>query len=95
MIQGPAIHRKRIMVGGSAGRAGIGAALTGAVPMASASAFGAAIRWKVIDEIPTPYVAANEAGWSAIDAIAGALAEEFGVTSAFIGVRLRKYGLIR
>jgi len=60
-----------------------------------ASAFGAAIRWKVIDEIPTPYVAANDAGWSAIDAIAGALAEEFGVTSAFIGVRLRKYGLIR
>ncbi|HLH12972.1 MAG TPA: hypothetical protein VKV77_14000 [Methylovirgula sp.] len=59
-----------------------------------ASAFGAAIRWKVIDEIPTPYVAANETGWSAIDAIAGALAEEFGVTSAFIGVRLRKYGLV-
>ncbi|HZT24130.1 MAG TPA: hypothetical protein VFA57_00385 [Pseudolabrys sp.] len=59
-----------------------------------ASAIGAAIRWKVIDEIPTPYVAANEAGWPAIDAIAGALAEEFGVTSAFIGVRLRKYGLV-
>jgi hypothetical protein len=59
-----------------------------------AAAFGAAIRWKVIDEIPTPCVAANEAGWPAIDAIAGALAEEFGVTSAFIGVRLRKYGLI-
>jgi|SRR5579884_457055 len=59
-----------------------------------ASAIGAAIRWKVIDEIPTPYVAANVAGWPAIDAIAGALAEEFGVTSAFIGVRLRKYGLV-
>lgn len=59
-----------------------------------ASAFGAAIRWKVIDEIPTPHVAAIDAGWSAIDAIAGALAEEFGVTSAFIGVRLRKYGLV-
>ena len=60
-----------------------------------ASAFGVAIRWRVIDEIPTPSVAANVAGWSAIDAIAGALAEEFGVTSAFIGVRLRKYGLVR
>lgn len=59
-----------------------------------ASAFGAAIRWKVINEIPTPYVAANDVGWPAIDAIAGALAEEFGVTSAFIGVRLRKYGLV-
>jgi hypothetical protein len=59
-----------------------------------ASAFGVAIRWKVIDEIPTPYIVANVAGWSAIDAIAGALAEEFGVTSAFIGVRLRKYGLV-
>lgn len=59
-----------------------------------ASAFGAAIRWKVIDEIPTPCVAVNDAGWPAIDAIAGALGEEFGVTGAFIAVRLRKYGLV-
>jgi hypothetical protein len=59
-----------------------------------ASAFGAAIRWNVIDEIPTPCVAANEVGWSAIDAIAGALAEEFGVSESFIGVRFRKYGLV-
>jgi hypothetical protein len=33
-------------------------------------------------------------GWSAIDAIAGALAEEFGVSESFIGVRFRKYGLV-
>jgi len=59
-----------------------------------ASAFGAAVQWKVIDEIPTPYVTAREVGQAAIDAIAGALAEEFGVSESFVGVRLRKYGLV-
>jgi hypothetical protein len=33
-------------------------------------------------------------GWSVIDAITGALAEEFGVSESFMGVRLRKYGLV-
>jgi hypothetical protein len=60
-----------------------------------ASALGATMRWNVIDDLPTPSLAANEVGWSAIGAIAGALAEEFGVTDSFIGVRLRKYGLVR
>lgn len=59
-----------------------------------ASAFGGAIRWNVIDEIPTPCIATSQVGWPAIDAIAGALAEEFGVSESFIGVRFRKYGLV-
>jgi hypothetical protein len=59
-----------------------------------ASAVGVAVQWKVIDEIPIPFVAARQAGGGAIDAIAGALAEEFGVTESFIGVRFRKYGLV-
>lgn len=31
------------------------------------------------DEIPTPWTVADEVGWSKIDAIACALAEEFGI----------------
>ena len=59
-----------------------------------ASALGATIRWNVIDEIPTPCIATNEVGWAKIDAIACALAEEFGVSEAFMGVRFRKYRLV-
>jgi hypothetical protein len=60
-----------------------------------ASMHGVALRWRVDEDVPTPTVAANEMNSSAIDAIAGALAEEFGVSGSFIGVRLRKYELVR
>jgi hypothetical protein len=59
-----------------------------------ASAVGATIRWNVVDEIPTPCIAAKEVGGSEIDAIACALAEEFGVSESFMGVRFRKYRLV-
>src|SRR5581483_2335714 len=59
-----------------------------------ASALGATIRWNVVDEIPTPCIAAKEVGGSEIDAIACALAEEFGVSESFMGVRFRKYRLV-
>jgi hypothetical protein len=36
----------------------------------------------------------DEVGWSKIDAIACALAEEFGVSESFMGVRFRKYRLV-
>jgi hypothetical protein len=58
------------------------------------SALGATIRWNVVDEIPTPCIAAKEVGGSEIDAIACALAEEFGVSESFMGVRFRKYRLV-
>jgi hypothetical protein len=59
-----------------------------------ASAHGVALRWRVDEDTPTPTVAANEMNRSVIDAIAGALAEEFGVSECFISVRFRKYGLV-
>jgi hypothetical protein len=59
-----------------------------------ASALGATIRWNVVDEIPTPCIAAKEVSGSEIDAIACALAEEFGVSESFMGVRFRKYRLV-
>lgn len=60
-----------------------------------AATHGVAVRWNVDGEIPTPSISANVTDWCVIDAIAVALAEEFGVSESFIGVRLRKYRLVR
>jgi Zn-dependent peptidase ImmA (M78 family) len=59
-----------------------------------ASAHGVALRWRVSEDIPTPTIAANEMNRCILGAIAGALAEEFGVSESFISVRFRKYGLV-
>jgi len=58
-----------------------------------ASGYGLTLRWRG-GEIPRPWLSAAVVGWSVIDAIAATLAEEFGVSESFIGVRLRKYGLV-
>lgn len=58
-----------------------------------AAGYDIPLRWRG-GEVPTPWLSAAVVGWSVIDAIAGALAEEFGVSESFIGVRLRKYGLV-
>ncbi len=58
-----------------------------------AAGYGIPLRWRG-GEIPAPWVSAAQVGWDAIDAITGVLAEEFGVSETFIGVRLRKYDLV-
>jgi Zn-dependent peptidase ImmA (M78 family) len=58
-----------------------------------AAAYDLPLRWRG-GEIPAPWLSANVVGWGVIDGIAGALAEQFGVSESFIGVRLRKYGLV-
>jgi hypothetical protein len=58
-----------------------------------ASGYGLSLRWRA-GNVPTPWLSAAAVGWSVIDAIAGALAEEFGVSESFMSVRLRKYGLV-
>jgi len=60
-----------------------------------AATHGVPLRWNVEGEIPMPSISANATDWCVVDAIAAALAEEFGVSEAFIGVRLRKYRLVR
>jgi len=57
-----------------------------------ASIVGIPMRWKGTNRLSTPAVVAHEAGPDAIDAITDMLAEEFGVSSAFMSVRLRKCG---
>lgn len=58
-----------------------------------AAGYGIPLRWRG-GEIPTPWISAAVVGWGVVDSLAGALAEEFGVSESFIGVRLRKYGLV-
>jgi hypothetical protein len=58
-----------------------------------ASGYGLQLRWRS-GHVPTPWLSAAAVGWSVIDAITGALAEEFGVSESFMGVRMRKYGLV-
>lgn len=60
-----------------------------------AAMHGVPLRWNVDGEIPTPSISASATDWCVIDAIASALGEEFGVSESFIGVRLRKYRLVR
>jgi hypothetical protein len=62
--------------------------------MREASAVGASISWRGDDDAPVPCMRASKNGWSAIETIVAALAGEFGLSEAFIAVRLRKYGLI-
>jgi hypothetical protein len=52
------------------------------------------LRWKGASQLSTPAAIAHEAGADAIGAITDMLAEEFGVSSAFMSVRLRKCGHI-
>ena len=56
---------------------------------------GAPLRWSEEDGVTVPFIQAGEAGWQAIEGITGAIAEELGLTAAFLGVRLRKCGLVR
>jgi hypothetical protein len=58
-----------------------------------AGELGLQLRWRGT-EIPTPSLSPGAVGWSTIDGIAGSLAEQFGVSESFIGVRLRRYGLV-
>ncbi len=58
-----------------------------------ARAHGVAPRWHG-EYLPTPFLTASSC-WEVIDGIAGAIAEELGLSSAFIAVRLRKYEMIR
>jgi Zn-dependent peptidase ImmA (M78 family) len=60
----------------------------------SASTAGIPLRWKGASKLSTPAVVAHEADVDAIGAITDMLAEEFGVSSAFMSVRLRKCGHI-
>lgn len=59
-----------------------------------AASHGIPLRWRTHRDVSTPFVAVADVGWGAIDSIAVALAEEFGVSDAFVGVRLKKYGLV-
>jgi hypothetical protein len=57
-----------------------------------ASIAGTTLHWKGVSNVSTPAVIANEAGGDAVGAITDMIAEEFGVSSAFMSVRLRKCG---
>jgi hypothetical protein len=58
------------------------------------TSLGLPLRWRGDRDIPRPSIAAGDVDDSAIDAITSALAGQFGLTEAFIAVRLRKYGLL-
>jgi hypothetical protein len=60
-----------------------------------ASTHGAELRWSVDEGVPTPFIRASETGWPIIEGITGAIAEELGLSIAFLDVRLRKYALVR
>jgi hypothetical protein len=59
-----------------------------------ATSLGARVRWED-GEKPMPFITQHNEDRSMVDAIAFALAEEFGVSEALIAVRLRKYRLVR
>lgn len=59
-----------------------------------AAGHGARVRWED-GEKPMPFIKQNNEDRSLADAIALALAEEFGVSEALMAVRLRKYQLVR
>jgi hypothetical protein len=59
-----------------------------------ASADRVPIHWVSETGIAKPRIVAAEAGWDTIEAIGDALAEEFGVSPAFMNVRLRKHGFV-
>lgn len=59
-----------------------------------ASSLGLPLQWRSDGEIPAPSIVSGDVSGSALDAINIALAEQFGVTETFIGVRLRKYRLV-
>jgi hypothetical protein len=59
-----------------------------------ASLLGLPLRWRGDRDVPRPFMATGEVGGSAIDAITSALAEEIGLSEAFIAVRLQKYQLV-
>ena len=50
------------------------------------------LRWRGNGEVPIPALLASETAGEAIDGITDLLAEEFGVSPAFMAVRLRKCG---
>jgi hypothetical protein len=53
---------------------------------------GLRLRWRGDDKLPLPTILARETAAEAIDGITDLLAEEFGVSPAFMAVRLGKYG---
>jgi hypothetical protein len=52
------------------------------------------VHWASDGGIAKPRIVAAEAGWDAIEAIEIGLAEQFGVSPAFMSVRLRKHGFV-
>lgn len=59
-----------------------------------AGAHAIPLHWEDAD-IPIPFVTEASADCSGLDAIAAALAEEFGVSVAFVAVRLKKHRMVR
>jgi hypothetical protein len=55
---------------------------------------GVRMRWRGSDKAPVPALLARETAAEEIDGITDLLAEEFGVSPAFMAVRLSKYGHI-
>lgn len=52
-------------------------------------------RWRMAGGIPSPFAGLESLGACAFESILDSLCEQFGVSQAFIGVRLTKYGFIR
>jgi hypothetical protein len=50
------------------------------------------MRWKGASKLSAPVVCVGEVGEDLIEGVVDALAEEFGVSPAFMAVRLRKCG---
>jgi hypothetical protein len=50
------------------------------------------LRWKGASKLSAPVVCIREVGEDLIEGVVDALAEEFGVSPAFMAVRLRKCG---
>jgi hypothetical protein len=55
---------------------------------------GAEPRWRLSGGVPHPIVSPQNIGTSLLEAVLDSLAEQFGVSQALIGVRLRKYGFV-